>query len=134
MIWNPRKRLTMVLFTLVNLLFMQLAMAGYACPGSSSKAQANQAAAMIAAGMPCAETAATTMDGDQPGLCAVHCKADKQTTDQYKLPVLATLDAAPRDYPPPGLNMVSLDPPVQAPLLARITVKPVTVRHCCFRL
>jgi len=134
MIWNRRKRFGMVLFALVNLLFMQLAMAGYACPVGVSKAEADQTAAMAAAGMPCAETMAITMDGDQPSLCAAHCKADQQTADKYQLPVLASLDVPPHDYPPPRLILASLDPAVQAPLLARTTVKSVAVRHCCFRL
>ncbi len=134
MTWNRQKRFAIVLFALMNLLFMQLAMAGYACPGSVSKADADQTAAMAAAGMPCAETMTISMDGDQPSLCAAHCKADQQTADKYQAPSLASVDGPTRDYLPPRLILASLDPPFQAPLLARTTVKSVAVRHCCFRL
>ena len=37
MTWNRHKRFAIVLFALVNLLFMQLAMAAYACPGGLNK-------------------------------------------------------------------------------------------------
>jgi len=134
MTWNRHKRFAIVLFALVNLLFMQLAMAAYACPGGVLNAEADQTAAMATAGMPCAETMAITMDGDQPSLCAAHCKADQQSADKYELPVLASIDVPPRGYLPPGLTPASLNTPVQSPLLARTTVKSVAVRHCCFRL
>lgn len=134
MTWNRRKHFAIVMFALVNLLFMQLAMAGYACPGSVSKSEADQTTALVEAGMPCAETAANTMDGDQPNLCATHCKADRQTADKYELPVLTALPGPSSDYSQPGLMLLSLDPRVQAPLLARTTVRSVAVRHCCFRL
>ena len=134
MTWNHRKRFAIVLFALVNLLFMQLAVAAYACPGGLFPPRGDQAAAMTQAGMPCAESMALTMDDEQPSLCAAHCKADQQTADKYQLPVLASLDVAPHTLPPPRLILASLDPPVQAPLLARSSVPSVAVRHCCFRL
>ena len=134
MTWNRHKRFAIVLFALVNLLFMQLAVAAYVCPVGMSGGARTELADMKAAGMPCAEAMTQAQDDDQPGLCAAHCKADQQTADKYQLPVLASLDVAPHDYPPPRLILASLEPPVQVPLLARTTVKSVAVRHCCFRL
>ena len=134
MTWNRRNRLAVVLFALVNLLFMQLAMAGYHCPGSVVKANADQTAAMAAMGMPCAETAALGMDPEQPSLCAAYCKAAEQTADKHQPLQLASLDAPPRSHPPPRLIPASMDPPVQPQLLTRDTANSVAVRHCCFRI
>lgn len=134
MIWNRRKRFAMVLFALVNLLFMQLAMAGYACPVGVSKADADQTAAMAAAGMPCAETMAITMDGDQPSLCHAHCKAEQQTADKYQLPGLASLADLASDFPLPRVTPAPLGALLQVPLLRRSTAPPLAVRNCCFRI
>ncbi len=135
MTWNRRKRFAMVLFALVNLLFMQLAVAAYACPGGLFQPGGDQAAAMTQqAGVSCAESLALTMDDEQPSLCAAHCKTDQQTADKYELPVFASLAVTARALPPPRLTSASSDPPVQTSLLARTTVKSVAVRHCCFRL
>ncbi|MEO8023061.1 hypothetical protein [Polaromonas sp.] len=137
MTWNRRKRLFTVLFVVVNVLFMQLAMAAYACPGGgTTESRADQAAALAAhAAMPCAESMALTMDNEQPGLCAAHCKADQQTADKYQLPALASLAAVASDYP--VTRLLALTPPgmpLQAPVPARTTALSVAVRHCCFRL
>lgn len=137
MTWNRRKRLFTVLFALVNVLFMQLAVAAYACPGDGAlESRVDQAATLAAhAGMPCAESMTLTMDDEQPGLCAAHCKADQQTADKYQPPVLASLVAIAGDYP--GTRLLALAPPgvpLQAPMPARTTALSVAVRHCCFRL
>jgi len=136
MTWNHRKRFAIVLFALVNLLFMQLAVAAYTCPGGQSKVGGDQIAAMAQAGMPCAESLTLTMDDEQPSLCAAHCKADQQTADKHQMPGLASLADLASDFPLPRVTVTvtSLGVPLQAPLLARTTVQSVAVRHCCFRL
>ena len=135
MTWNRRKRLFTVLFALANVLFMQLAVAAYACPGGVESRMDLAAAPAVHAGMPCAESMALAMDDEQPGLCAAHCKVDQQTADKYQPPVFASVGAVGGDYPvtrllalaPPGM-------PLQAPMQARTTALSVAVRHCCFRL
>lgn len=134
MTWNRRKRFAMVLFALVNLLFMQLAVAGYACPGGLSRAGIDQAAAMARAGMPCAESMALTMDDEQPSLCAAHCKPEQQTADKHQVPGLATLADLATDFPLHRVNPAPLGALLQAPLLRRTTAPPLAVRHCCFRI
>jgi len=137
MTWNRRKRFVTVLFALVNLLFMQLAVAAYACPGGPSKAGGDQIAAMAqAVGMPCAGSMAPTMNDEQPSLCHAHCKAAQQTADKHQVPGLASLADLASDFPLPrvSVTVTSLGVPLQAPLLARTTVQSVAVRHCCFRL
>lgn len=81
---NRRTRLITVLFALLSLLFMQLAVAGYACPGTGSKIA--EAAAMAEAGMPCAESMPLSMDDQQPNLCHAHCQAGQQSADKHELP------------------------------------------------
>lgn len=135
MIWNRHKRLAIVLFALVNLLFMQLAMAAHACPaGMSAGSGMPQTSMEASSGMPCAEAMAIAADDGQPGLCAAHCKSDPQTSDKHELPGLAALAGPALDYPLPRISLPSRAPPPQAPLLARATAPSVAVRHCCFRL
>lgn len=125
-----RHRFATVLFALISLLFMQLALAGYSCPGARSKVQ--EAAAMAEAGMPCAGSMSMSMDDEQPGLCHAHCQASQQASDNHplQLPVLAL---------PAGLafEWASLEAPVrsapQASLLARATAPPLAIRNCCLR-
>ena len=135
MIRNRYHRFITVLFALMSLLFMQLAVAGYACPGKADKlARAAVVAEMATAGMPCAESMALTMDEEQPSLCQAHCKADQQSTDKYQVPGLAALDDLATALPSPRIAPVPLGAPLQAPLLRRTTAPPLAVRHCCFRL
>ena len=134
MTWNRHKRFAIVLFALVNLLFMQLAVAAYVCPVGLSGEARTEMADMKAAGMPCAETMAQAPDDAQPGLCAAHCKADQQTSDKPGLPALAALAGPANDYPLLRVNLPSQAPPLQSPLLARAGAPSVAVRHCCFRL
>ena len=126
-----RHRFATVLLALISLLFMQLALAGYSCPGVESKVQ--QAAAMAEAGMPCARTMSMSMDDEQPGLCHAYGQAGQQASDNHPLqvPVVAL---------PPGLafERASLEAPVrsapQASLLARATAPPLAIRNCCLRI
>ncbi len=135
MTWNHRKRFAMVLFALVNLLFMQLAVAAYACPGGLSKAGGDQIAAMAqAAGMPCVESMASAMDDEQPSLCHAHSKAEQQTADKHQVPGLASLADLASDFPLPRATPAPLGTLLQAPLLRRTTAPSLAVRHCCFRL
>ena len=137
MTWNRHQRFAIVLFALVNLLFMQLAVAAYVCPAGVSggaKSEMAEIADMKAAGMPCAESMAQAADDAQPGLCAAHCKADQQTADKPGLPALAALAGPASDYPLLRVSQPSRAPPLQSPLLTRAGAPSVAVRHCCFRL
>jgi hypothetical protein len=129
---NRRHRLITVLFALVSLLFMQLAVAGYACPGSGSKVA--EAAAMAEAGMPCAESMPLSMDDQQPNLCHAHCQAGQQSADKHELPSPIALGALPADFSLQAAIPVFSEAPLQAPHLQRTTAPPVSIRNCCFRL
>lgn len=130
--WNRRIRLTTVLFALISLLFMQLAVAAYVCPGTASKAA--EVAAMADASMPCAESMTRSRDEAQPNLCQAHCQAGQQTADRYELPPPVVLDALPADFTLAALAPLLSGAPLQAPDLMRTTAPPVVIRHCCLRL
>lgn len=127
-----RHRLATVLVALFSLLFMQLAVAGYSCPGSGSRVQ--EIATMAQAGMPCAEPMSAGMDEVQPSLCHAHCQAGQQASDNQPtpLPILGLGNL--------GFHRVALfAPPVQRPallpsLLVRSTAPPLAIRNCCFRI
>ena len=72
-------RLTTTLFVVMSLLFSQLALASYVCPGQSDAAMA----AMMAAGEPCAG-----MDDAQPTLCHQHSAGTAQSVEVIKLPAV----------------------------------------------
>lgn len=126
-----RHRLLTVIFALFSLLFMQLALAGYACPVES---KVGEAAAMAEAGMPCAETMSRAMDDEQPGLCHAHCQAAQQSADNYQVPTLATLAELGAVLTVARVQPSADDPLLQAPLLRRATAPPLAVRNCCFRI
>ena len=129
---NRRNRLITVLFALVSLLFMQLAVASYVCPGTASKVA--EVAAMAEADMPCAESMTLAMDESQPNLCQAHCQAGQKTADRYELPAPVVIATVPADFTLPLTAPVFLGAPLQAPHLRRTTAPPVAIRNCCFRL
>lgn len=127
-----RHRLVTVLFALVSLLFMQLAVAGYACPVDA--AGEPRAVAVTVAGMPCADQMSSVMDSEQPGLCHAHCQSAQQTVDkpQSATPVVAMAASVSYTIEPAPLALPRRAAP--APLLLRPTEPPLAVRNCCFRL
>ena len=127
-----RIRLGTALLALSSLLFMQLAVAAYVCPGSTSKAA--QVAVMASSGLPCADMASMVMDDVQPNLCKAHCQSDQQSADTYQLPPLVALAAVLAVYPASIAVPVPAGVPLQTPLLRRSTAPPLAVRNCCFRI
>lgn len=132
MTWHRRTRLITAVFALISLLFMQLAVASYTCPGTGSKIA--EVAAMAEAGMPCAESMSVNMDDVQPNLCQAHCQAGQQSADKHELPSPVAIGALPADFSLQVAIPVFSEAPLQAPHLQRTTAPPVTIRNCCFRL
>ena len=130
---NRRTRLATVLLALLSLLFMQLAVAGYACPDSAPQRAADMAA-MAEAGMPCAETMALAQDDQQPGLCQAHCQAGSQSAERYQPPLSVDSHALPVAYLMALVVPVLAVAPLQSPHLKRTTAPPLAIRHCCLRL
>jgi len=71
-------RCTTAFFVVLSLLFSQLALANYVCPGQSDTAAM---AAMMAAGEPC-----EGMDQAQPTLCHQHSTGTAQSFEAVKVP------------------------------------------------
>lgn len=74
-------RLSTAFFVVLSLLFSQLALAQYVCPG---QAGVEAMAEMMKAGVPC-----EGMDPQQPALCHQHSADPAKTFEALKLPVLA---------------------------------------------
>lgn len=132
MFTRRRTRLITALLALVSLLFMQLAVARYACPGAVSKVA--EVAAMAEAGMPDAEPMSLSMDDAQPNLCHAHCQTGQQTADKYELPSPVAFSALPADFTSPVTVPVFSGAPLQVPHLKRTTAPPVAIRNCCLRI
>ena len=132
MIWIRRTRLLTAFFALVSLLFMQLAVAGYVCPGAGSNV--SDISAMAEAGMPCAQSMTLSMDEEQPNLCQAHCQAGHQSADKHELSSPVAISALPADFSLKIALPVFSEAPLQAPHLQRTTAPPVSIRNCCFRL
>ena len=79
MVHRPLRRLTTAFFVVLSLLFSQLAVASYSCPG---EVQAAAMAEMAASGMHCSR-----MDKAQPALCHEHSTSSPQSFEALKLPV-----------------------------------------------
>ena len=129
---HRRSRCITVFIALVSLLFMQLAVAGYACPGAQQKVA--EVAAMAEAQMACAESMAINMDDAQPNLCQAHCQAGHQTADKYDPPAPLDIGAVPVSFLLPNIVPVVLGAPLQPPHLKRSTAPPLAIRHCCLRI
>lgn len=127
-----RHRLLTVLFALASLLFMQLAVASYACP--DIKVRNAEIAAMAEAGLPCAEAMATGMDEDQPNLCRAHCQTGQQAADKFELPTPAGVNTLPADFTLPLTVTLLTGAQVQMPHMRRATAPPMAILNCCFRL
>ncbi|MEO6277615.1 hypothetical protein [Roseateles sp.] len=72
------RKLTTVFFTVLSLLFSQLALARYVCPQQAHMAAM---ASMLQAGTPC-----VGMDSQLPGLCHQHSADAGQSFEAVKLP------------------------------------------------
>lgn len=126
-----RTRLITLLIAVWAILFGQLALAGYSCPGIAKVAEIAQ---MAEAGMPCAQTMSMAMDDEQPGLCHAHCQASQSSADTFQPPILASLMQLG-----PVLTLAGLQAPLRAPtaraaeLARREGGPPLAIRNCCLR-
>ena len=74
-------RLTTTLVVVLSLLFSQIVLAAYVCPGQEMQPSMED---MMAAGMPC-----EGMDDQQPVLCHQHHAGGVQSAEAVKLPTVA---------------------------------------------
>lgn len=73
-------RLTTTFVVVLSLLFSQIALAAYACPGQEVQTSMEE---MMAAGVPC-----DSMDDQQPVLCHQHHAGGVQSPEAIKLPTV----------------------------------------------
>jgi hypothetical protein len=126
-------RFIAAVIAVISLLFTQLAMASYACPGVTTPA--GMAIAAADNGMADMDHC-TGMDKAQPSLCHAHTHSDPQSLNNPDLPsVLPFLLIGP------VLSVVLLDdgvaPPgviAAMPSLSHATEPTMAIRHCCFRI
>ncbi|MDB5861745.1 MAG: hypothetical protein JWQ76_5434 [Ramlibacter sp.] len=78
-------RLTTTLLVVLSLLFAQLALANYACPGAVDEAM-DMSAMEMAPGEPCQ---GMEMDQRQPVLCHQHCLDAPQSFDPLEMPAVS---------------------------------------------
>lgn len=132
-----RHRLITALVALSCLLFMQLTLAAYACPGDASRM--GEMAEMTSADMPCAGDMASTMDEIQPGLCHAHCQSSTPLSlDSAHAQTPSLVDTVSigfaYSYAIDSALVAGPESPAQAPMLLRSTAPPIAVRNCCFRI
>ncbi|UVW30643.1 hypothetical protein [Massilia sp. H6] len=128
-------RLFAATITLFSILFMQLAVAAYACPALSVQHE-SEVARMSAYVPPDEMPACHEMDLVQPSLCHAYHQADNQSLDKPGVPPLQPFLAVGF-----GLPLLPLDvayrpdsAPANPPFLTRTTSPPLAIRHCCFRI
>lgn len=129
-------RLVAALIALISLLFMQLAVASYACPGMTTALSGHAMALAPDSGMHDMPGCAGSIDKQQPGLCHAHGHASQQSLDKPEPPpvqpfvavaltqVLSSIDTT---YHPTR-------PAQDALFLTRAMAPPLAIRHCCFRI
>lgn len=116
-------RLVAALIALASLLFMQLAVAAYACP------------------MPPHETAAPMadcagMDGMNASLCQAHAQPVKQSLDKAPTPAVQPFVASAVLAEVAGLDQLMPRSASVAPrsIPAAGAAPPISILHCCFRI
>ena len=130
------------------LLFAQMAIAAYACPGLSSalKIDMEMSAALASQGesntgsgtagtmgSDCDDMAGS-MDPSSANLCAEHCKYGQQSDQSSTITVPAAL-LTELYVTPPVPDMALLPPSAAATLSARVAASPPhAILHCVFRI
>jgi hypothetical protein len=136
----PRKyRILTALIALFSLLFMQMAVASYACPGlqvaGGSESVVGAEEPMTA--MPgCDQPDLAQLDAAQPALCHAHCLDAKTSLDKPEVPSVSPAVPIVSAILVPLLPLLAEPRPApQQPFfLRRTTAPPISIRHCCFRI
>jgi len=110
-------------------LWAQLTIAAYACPGLLAPAHA--------AAMPCEDMAmprGPALDPAAPSLCAAHCHQGQQSDQVPSLAVPAALWVALYAMPPAPGPLVLPRPRAEAVHARAAAPPPHAILHCCFRI
>lgn len=128
-------RILAAIVAIISMLFMQLAVASYACPGMSMGSLNNGASASaVAADMPNCEG----MDPAQSTLCHLHAQGGPSAQSLSKTPVPDVQPFAPvilvlelRFF---DVATIPEAKPYLPIALTRTTAPPIAIRNCCFRI
>lgn len=134
---SRRSRLFTALVALFSVLFMQLAVAAYACPGLQPAAMSGiadmQAESASSEHMPGCDG---MVDTDQQALCHAYSQVDKQSLNKPPMPDLPQV-ALVMLVPIIGSIDYTLHPistHAEADWLMRSSSPPLSIRNCCFRI
>ena len=127
-------RLIAALIVLISMLFMQLAVAGYACP-SFNVGQVGESAPMLMDSDQ-AMVGCTGTDKAQPSLCHANDQAGNQSLDKPPMPHVQPFMAAALTLVFQNIEIVdnATDAQPNSLPLARSTAPPLSIRNCCFRI
>jgi hypothetical protein len=131
MSYPRRLRYLTAVVAVFSLLFMQLAVAAYACP----KLEAPQKAVMLdASGQPMANC--PQADPQSPSLCEAHSNQLPQSLEKPPAPSVQPFMASGLAvYILPPDSLIPAEQPIPASFLhAAGAAPPLAIRHCCFRL
>jgi hypothetical protein len=131
----PRKyRILTALIALFSMLFMQTAVASYACPRLQTDHAPDSMVADQASGP--AMPGCDQPDPASPALCHAHCLDAKASQDKPSAPIVSPAVVLVSTLLLPLEPLRPLAQPVadQPSLLQRITAPPIAIRHCCFRI
>ena len=128
-----RHRSLTALIARFGMLFMQLAIASYACPGLQGEGsrEAKMGTAPMQAMPGCDQS-----DPVRPALCHAHCLDGKTSLDKPQTPVASPAAIIVSTILTPLEPHLPAASPGATPdfELRRITSPPIAIRHCCFRL
>lgn len=129
------KRLLTAIVAIFSMLFMQLAVASYACPGMSAGSNT---------GVPTASTMMEDMpncdgmDPEQATLCHLYAYGEpaKQSLDKTPAPVVPPFVAVELVLSLAIFDVIVLPAlPAYPPIaLTRTSSPPIAIRNCCFRI
>ncbi|GAB3540314.1 hypothetical protein GCM10027343_09220 [Noviherbaspirillum agri] len=131
-----RSRFATALLALISVLFMQLAVAAYACPSLQPAEAVETAMQMDMSDHDAQAGCEGVVDEAQPTLCYAHSQVGNQSLDKPAMPdvpqsvavvlvpAIADLYAA---YRPPSVH-------ADAAWLMPDSFPPLSIRNCCFRI
>jgi len=125
-------RLVAAVIAVISLLFTQLALASYVCPGMNMPERAVMTVDADMASMP----NCTGMDKAQPNLCHAFGHTGHQSLDKPDLPQIPPFHPITliQTIVPPYAAAPLFSTVFPAPSLAHATAPPLAISHCCFRI
>lgn len=119
-----------VIVAIISVLYMQLAVASYACPGLNQEQMAVERVDMDDM------AGCSGMDTEQPSLCYAAAQTGKQSLDKPHAPGVAPFiptGFAALIYWSEAFNVFAPDRDGSL-TLTRVTEPPLAIRNCCFRI